>query len=265
MYYKEWLRVRRGLIIILIGAAALLALHFILLPFMGQPDSGFVVDTHGHSAAHAARAHAPTEELIPLSLFFSIAGIVAAIFAGIWGGSLSDENDGHLALAWTKPVSRTRYALTLMSVDLAFVAFVFVLAVGFVAAMVYQHGELRFLRVDPNAGFNLARFTLLATAWYGLAQGLTASLRQHSGTVRGCGVVVALILLAIANSDLPTAWVATAKLVNYLNPLAYAAYSSNHAQQLSPFASWELNLIGLAAISVLGLTAALWQWRRLEA
>ena len=37
MYYKEWLRVRRGVVVIVIIAVVLLALHFILLPFMDHP------------------------------------------------------------------------------------------------------------------------------------------------------------------------------------------------------------------------------------
>ena len=266
MYYKEWLRVRRGLIVFVIVAAVLLAIHFILLPFMDGPNSHIVVETDGHTAAQAARAHAGAQDLIPLSLFFAIAGIVAAIYGGIYGGSLSEENDGHLALAWTKPVSRTRYALVMMSVDLAFVASVFVLMVGFVAGIIGQHGALRDVTVDRDAWFNLARFTLAAAAWYGLAQALTASLRQHSGTVRGVAVAIAAILLALGVADLPPFWHAAVKFVNFVNPLVYSAYAySAHTQQLNPLQTWGLDLAALAAIAALGVTLALVQWRRLEA
>lgn len=265
MYYKEWLRVRRGLIVVVIMAVVLLALHFILLPFMDGPNSHIVVETNGQSAAHAAHAHGGAEDLVPLSLFFAIAGVVAAIFAGIYGGSLSEENDGHLALAWTKPVSRTRYALATMGVDLAFVAFVFALTVGVFADMVHQHGALRFLTVDRDAWFNLARFTLLAAAWYGFAQALTASLRQHSGTVRSVSVAIAAILLGVGSANLPPVWHAAVKFLNYFNPLAYGAYTDSQTQPLYPFATWGLNLAALAAIATLGVALALVQWRRLEA
>ena len=192
--------------------------------------------------------------------------MVAAIYGGIYGGSLSEENDGHLALTWTKPVSRTRYALVMMGVDLTFVAFVFVLMVGFIAGITVQHGALRYLFVDRDAWFNLVRFPLAAAAWFGLAQGLTASLRQHSGTVRGVAVAIAAILLALGVSDLPPVWHALVKFLNFFNPLAYSAYAySAHTQQLNPFATWGLDLVALAAIATIGTALALLQWRRLEA
>ncbi len=265
MYYKEWLRIRRGLIVIVIMAAAFLLLHFILLPIMDQPNSHVVVETNGHSATHAAHTQSSADAAVPLSLAFAIAGVVAAIFAGIYGGSLSEENDGHLALAWTKPVSRTRYALGIMSVDLAFVAFVFALTVVVVAGIIYQHGGPHLVTVDRDAWFNLARFSLMAAAWFGLAQALTASLRHHSGTVRGVAVAIAAILLGLGSAGLPPIWHAAVTLLNYFNPLAYAAYSYPQPQALYPFATWGLDLAALAAIATLGVALAIAQWRRLEA
>ncbi|HEV2038348.1 MAG TPA: hypothetical protein VGQ96_07060, partial [Candidatus Eremiobacteraceae bacterium] len=232
------------------------------LPIM---DTHVVVDTNGHSAANAAHTQASADAAVPLSLLFAIAGVVAAIFAGIYGGSLSEENDGHLALAWTKPVSRTRYALGIMSVDLAFVAFVFAFTVVVVTDIIYQHGGLHFVTVDRDAWFNLARFTLMVAAWFGLAQALTASLRRHSGTVRGVSVAIAAILLGLASAGLPPLWHAAVAFLNYFNPIAYAAYSYPQPQPLYPFATWGLDLAALAAIATLGVALALAQWRRLEA
>jgi hypothetical protein len=266
MYYKEWLRVRRGLIVFVIVAGVLLAVHFLLLPIMDQTsNTHFVIGAGGQSAAHAARAQGSAQDLFPLSVFFAIAGVVAAIYAGIYGGSLSEENDGHLALAWTKPVSRTRYALGTMGVDLAFVACIFVLTVAFAAAITAQHGALRFLTIDRDAWFNLARFVLLAAAWFGVSQALTASLRVRSGTVRGVAVAIAAILLGLGAADLPSHWSALVKFANYFNPLAYGTYSDAQTQPLYPFATWGINLAALAAIATLGVTLALVQWRRLEA
>jgi len=266
MYYKEWLRVRRGLIVFVIMLGVLLSLHFILIPLMDQSsNTHFVIGTGGHSAAHAAPAKAPPDNHFPLSVFFAIAGVVAAIYAGIYGGSLSEENDGHLALAWTKPVSRTRYALITMGVDLAFIAAIFALTVFFAAAITAQHGALGDLTVDRDAWFNLARFLLLAAAWFGVAQALTASLKERSGTVRGVSVAIAAILLGLGAATLPPAWSALVRFVNYFNPLAYGSYSDTQTQLLYPFATWGLNLAALAAIAALGVTLALVQWRRLEA
>ena len=264
MYYKQWLRVRRGLIVVSVTAAVLLAIHFLLLPVMG-PHSGIVIGDDQAAKHAAAQVHENTDGPIPLSLFFAIAGVVAAIFAGIYGGSLSEENDGHLALAWTKPASRVRYALSVMSVDLLFVVAVFAIMLVFIAAIIAQHGQLHLLAVDDNAWFNLGRFLLVPAAWYGVCQALTASLRQHSGTVRGVFVVVAAIVLGLETASFPPAWHLLIKAVNYLNPIAYSSYSYPEHQPLQPFPTWELNLTALAAIAVLGISAALVQWRRLEA
>src|ERR1700737_625732 len=265
MYYKEWLRIRRGLIFIVVAVAVLLALHFILLPWRDGSSSHVVIQTNGHAAAHAARTHNAANDQVALSLFFAIAGVVAAIFAGIYGGSLSDENDGHLALAWTKPVSRTRYALAIMSVDLALVAFVFALIVVLIADTIAQHGGAHMITVDRDAWLNLARFMLVAAAWFGLAQALTASLRQHSGTVRGVSVAIAAILLGLGAANLPPVWNDAVHFLNFFNPLAYSAYSDGQTLPLYPFGTWGLNLAGLAAIAIIGVVLALLQWRRLEA
>ena len=272
VYYKEWLRVRRALIIVCIGAAALLILHYLFIVATGSLSSHtagstnvFVIGADAGGSAHASQTDTRADDMVPLSIFFSIAGVVAAIFAGLWTGGLSEENDGHLALAWTKPVSRTRYALTLMSIDLVFVACIFALTVIFSAIITYQHGDLHLLRIDHDAWLNLTRFALVAVAFYALAQGSTASLRHHSGAVRGVVGAVAIIVAALADSHFPPLWKGLAKLVDYVNPIAYMSYSYPHPQPLQPFATWGLNLAALGAITALGITAALWQWRRLEA
>lgn len=254
MWYKEWLRARRAIIIMFITAGVLLVVHFLYHALTGT------------LAGEPASRTPNRESDVPLSLFFAFAGVVAAIFAGVFGGSLSDENDGHLALAWTKPVSRTDYALATIAVDLAFVAFVFVFTFGFFAANQIAHlGANGNVVVDRDAWWNLARFTLLAVAWYGVAQALTASLKQHSGTVRGVSVAVAAIFLAFGAADLPQPWHALVQLINYVNPLAYASYQYPNPQPLYPFQTVALDVTALIAIGVAGVVAALWQWRRLEA
>ena len=48
---------------------------------------------------------------IPVGVLFAIAEGFALITATMLGGALAKENDGHLEIAWTKPVSRERLAL----------------------------------------------------------------------------------------------------------------------------------------------------------
>src|SRR5579864_5254385 len=96
MYFKELLRVTRGLYILTVILVLIVVANLVL---------------HQGDTSGADR--------IPLSLLFAIAGVIATIFAGAFGSSLAAENHGHLDVAWTKPASRNRYALVTVAVDLS--------------------------------------------------------------------------------------------------------------------------------------------------
>src|ERR1700736_4655998 len=100
MYYKEFLRVSRGLIVVAIIFGILIAVQVVSNVSQHSTPAQIHVEVNGHqSAGHN----------IPLSLLLVIGGVVASILAGIWGTSLACENEGHLEVAWTKPATRSRY------------------------------------------------------------------------------------------------------------------------------------------------------------
>ncbi|MDQ6780708.1 MAG: hypothetical protein M3Z37_06100 [Candidatus Eremiobacteraeota bacterium] len=246
MYYKEWLRVRRALTVLIIMAGVALVLHQIsVLILRNEPSPG---DT-------------------PLSLFFAVAGIVATLYAGWFGASLSAENSGHLEIAWTKPVSRNRYALLTMGVDLVGIFAAFVLGLAGMIAVIAQHGALSSVTVDPAAWANLVRFLLLPFAFFGLWQALTASLRCAGSSVVGYSTVATVILLGLGALGLPDVWGAIFHTLNYLNPMVYGTFTTSDGGGVinHPFAAWQLNLVGLAVIGSAGIAIALAQWRKLEA
>lgn len=261
MYYKELVRVGRGLLVLTVILVVLILVNLAV----GGGGHPAVVQVQVNNSPQVATAPADHNDLLPLSLLFAIAGVVATIFAGAYGGSLAAENNGHLDVAWTKPASRSRYALTLFSVDLlgSFAAFALSLATSLVILAIGRY--FHYLYVDQDAWRNLARFGLLPFAFFGLWQAITAKLRGQAGNVIGLSVVVSVILLAFGASPLGGAWHAIFKFLNFFNPMAYATYSSGASGIVNPFAGWQLNVAALVAIGVLGIMAALAQWRTVEA
>jgi hypothetical protein len=265
--YRELLRVRRNLPILLIIAACFIVLQIVanvsqfgtLVRVSIVPAGGFNWPTTISSGINASAS-------MPLSVFFAIAGIVTMIYAGILGTSLACENGGHLELAWTKPASRSRYALTLMAVDVAAMLAAFTIIVATVGALFFLAGYGRQITVDSQAWQNLARYLLVPFAWYSSTQALTASLRERAaGGVYIVAVVVAVVLIAFSMSNFGRLWTELITILNFFNPLAYAAYTVGSVNIPYPLETWELNLTGLVVLVVLGVAATLTQWRRLEA
>lgn len=254
MYYREFLRARRNLLIF----AAILGCLVVLQIVSNISQHGSIVQVNIHPGSSGG-------DQMPLSLLFAIAGITATIFAGILGTSLSSENSGHLELAWTKPASRDRYALTVMTVDIAAVFAAFALALAIIALVIYLAGGWNYVVTDTQAWQNLARFIALPFAWFALMQALTASLRERGGLVAGLSWVGALVLLGLGAAQLTPLWSALIKFINFFNPIAYAYYGTGTDQPPYPFSGWELDLASLLAIGIIGIVVALTQWRRLEA
>jgi hypothetical protein len=252
MYYREFLRARRSLLIFGVVLGCLVALQII----SNISQNGGLVEVQSHHSGN---------DQIPLSVLFAVAGIAATIFGGILGSSLSSENSGHLELAWTKPASRDRYAMTVMAVDIVAIFGAFLLTLVVTALVIYLAGVGKYVHTDSEAWQNLARFLALPLAWFALIQALTASLRERGGMVSGLAWVGALVLLGLGAAQLPPFWSALIKFINYFNPIAYGAYNTGTEQAPYPFAGWVLDLVGLLALGILGIIIALTQWRRLEA
>ncbi|MDQ6824876.1 MAG: hypothetical protein M3007_05355, partial [Candidatus Eremiobacteraeota bacterium] len=170
-----------------------------------------------------------------------------------------------LEVAWTKPASRTHYALTTIGVDLLAAWAAFGLALAAALAVIAIGKMLGWVYVDADAWQNLARFLLLPVAFTGLWQALTASMRSHAGNVIGFSVVGCVILLSLSLAPLPTFWHGLVDFLNFFNPMVYGTYVSGAPQHFYPFPNWQLDIIGLATIGIFGIGIALLQWRKLEA
>jgi hypothetical protein len=213
--------------------------------------------------------HYVNDHHVPMDIFLVMCGFFAAIFASAIGGSLSKENDGHLELTWTKPVSRQRFAVTMFAIDASGIAVAGLLTfvAGLVAFGMFLGAPL--LIATPDTAGDLFMAVLFPLAWYALGQALTASMRR-AGVIIGMMWVIsitAVSLIAIPNALLQT----ILRIVNIVNPLAYYVSQNGHPSDVNGMSASMLgstptaDILALGAIIILAITASLVQWRRLEA
>ena len=200
----------------------------------------------------------------PFDVLLALAAFVAAIFATIIGASLSRENDGHLELVWTKPVSRMQAALTMFAIDIAGIYLAFglcALTVELCVALFVGFPELTF---SARSGEQLAIALLFPLAWYALTQAVSASLGRTGRMLCGLLWVPALIVPTMIAIPYPAIRLMM-RAVDTLNPFAYFAVHLGRLSPtlLPPTPAW--NITALAALTILAIAASLAQWHRLEA
>jgi hypothetical protein len=281
MYYREFLRVRR----VFIGFAIGLACITILVLLLTGHVSGSLSDAPpapGHAVVAAAAAtdngHGPAVGMqiqgdsgkAPLEVLFGLAGFIAAIFAMVLGCALSGENNGHLEIAWTRPTSRTSYAVRTAFVDWIGILAMYALVLALSALIISVERWWPNLPADGATTAIAARLFVFPFAWYGLVSALTASMRGGAGLVAGLSWPVAsvsIVLEKLLHNHSILAGVLS--IINYVNPLLYTSFSDTESSSgstvLTAVSSEAFAIVALACIAVGGIAAAVLQWRRLEA
>jgi hypothetical protein len=217
---------------------------------------------------HTTIHYVPEAPNFELGICFLITIPMGLIVASILGGALAKENDGHLELAWTKPVSRERYALAGIAVDAIaiVVAQLLTIAVSLLAT-------LMFLVPRFSYGPNLAWAILLAfagpVAWYALITAASASLKRGPGIVIGLGWVAAVLIPGIAGAlqgaagvNPIAAWFyAIFHALAYIDPISYFSFHKDQTTMM-PFP----DSVGVMFVLIAAYVAlAVAQWRRVEA
>ena len=201
---------------------------------------------------------------IPLDALFVIAAFIVSIFTSILGLSLSAENDGHLELAWTKPITRARYAWTAIAVDIAAALALMAITVLIEIAALALFGVAGRLAADAATLLSILWCVAYVLAVYGVVMATTASLRRASGGALALLWPTMLILPGLTHID----WLnigTFARIVNTINPVAYYySTTSQGSHTLLPI-GMAYSLPALAVITAVGLLASVLQWRRLEA
>lgn len=225
-------------------------------------------DTHS-SMSHVTVNYSGTPDISIAALFVgsTLLGLLAAT---ILAGPLSKENDGHLELAWTKPVSREAYAGAAFAIDVVTIV-LSQLACIMVALICILMWTVPTIRLG-NGGFTLIALTLLVPiAWYACLTAFSASLKRGPGMVIGCGWFAALIIPSVmaattgATVPLVQGIHAVFQALAYLDPLMYFPNVS-HGHFRGEFVDTIGGaLLGTAILSVVYIAVAVLQWRRVEA
>ncbi len=234
MVYVEWLRVRKGLAIYL--AVVLVGLvFFVSTVHVGGTFSGHVGSGgDGHSwylgsasppAANDAPAAVSLPELlhrlaIPLGALFTIASVLAALFAFARATSLNAQRDS-LDIVFTQPVRRERLALSVAVLDAAAIVVAFLALLGLVCfAPLAYFGLLGNIVTNENT-LPLAVLALGAPLMlYGVFQALTAWYRSGPFLIVGIGVVVFFFAVVLGGLSLG-ALSALFALIRPIDPLNY--------------------------------------------
>lgn len=251
MYYMEFLCVRKTLY----WLAGLLAAAMAIVSWV---------------IASTARGIPHHFGIVPVAALMAGATFVSAIIAMIFACVLARQNDGHLPLVWTRPVSREKYVFTVTLVHLAGIAVAFVMPLGAALGVYAMFGALGSLTmggdVPVDAGI-VGRMLLFPLAWYGLVMAITASTRGGAGFMAFGAWIVGSVLVALDSSHLFGGVSGIiVNVIDHINPLFYfSGHFDDSGRNQSMVSNVDIAMVGLAAIAVAGYAAALAQWRRLEA
>jgi hypothetical protein len=252
MWYMPYLRVRHAVFVYAYIAIGI-SLAAIALRFWPGAE-------HASSAVQSVR--------IDLSMIFAIATAFVGGLATVLGLNLAAENDGHLELAWTKPVSREGYALGVFAVDIVAMAIAILFTTLLAAVVIDVYAGFQVVRLsNPGDSVQALLYCGLPLLVYAWVTALSASLKRNRGAAAAIfwPLMLALALLSL----IPVAAVhAVATTLNLLNPVVL--YSTSHGSsdvQTSSATAHLAPVWGFAwgwAVAALLLAASVFQWRRLQ-
>ncbi|HUN28839.1 MAG TPA: hypothetical protein VMV65_03455 [Alphaproteobacteria bacterium] len=227
------------------------------------------VDIHESSSSGTETTRINTDGPVDFAIFLGFACFAALIFATVFGGSLACEQP-HLEIALTKPVTRERYALGTIGVDLAGIALAALMTI--VAAIVCQAMfEVPHFNFDHTFQLSTLLFLVLPLAWYAMLNAATTSMKRGVGVVLGFAWPVAFVVIALSHIPLGDTAVGQAFhaifwTVSRFLPLSYFPEMHGNSAVI-PAGEWGyVTRIAIASglMLIYGALAVV-QWRRVEA
>lgn len=227
-----------------------------------------------------------TDGPVNFEIFLAFGCFAAVIFATIWGCAFATQH-GHLEYALLKPITRTRYALGVIGVDIVGMAIVGAMTI--VAAIIcLSMFEIPHFDFSVPAGqtsgaglqFSFAQIpvinpltallVVLPIAWYALLNAVTTSMRRGYGAVIGFAWPVALLLVGLSHADfgdLPVAHVFHAIFVVAagLIPITYLPSFGDNGGAVVNALGETTDLAILTGLMLIYGALAIVQWRRVEA
>lgn len=164
-----------------------------------------------------------------LLVYVGVAALIGFIIATIFGSALARENDGHLEIAMTKPVSRVRYVL---GVYLADICGILAAQVITIVAILLAQAMFEVPRIDFSGVAVLGFWMIVGPgAWYMMLAAATASLRRNYGAVQGfawpVAIVISLVALIPAGDTLLGQTIhAIFYTISRIDPLSYSTLSA---------------------------------------
>ncbi len=249
MWYMPYMRVRRAVIVYALFAIGISLLAIALRYWPGVFRIGAT-----RSAELAA---------VNVSLAELLSGAAALVggFATALGLNLAAENDGHLELAWTKPVSRETYALGVFAVDIAAMAACIVLTMICASIVTDCYiGRQAVILPSWEASVRAVAFCGFPLCVYAWVTALSASMKRNRGTVAALfwPLMIALVLLGLV----PLAPIhALSIALNTVNPVAM--YTQHADSSLPAGVQTAMSFLGYGlGIALLGIAVV--QWKRLQ-
>lgn len=229
-----------------------------------------VSSADSHGVSHVVADYHRSGFKIPIGDLFLATLPFGLLVASMLGGALAKENENHLELAWTKPLSRDRYAIGAIAVDLGAIV-----VTALFCAVVYLLLTMLFfippLSLGDHSGLDTAISLLAPAAWYALVTVLSASLKRGLGMVVGMSWLGAVLIPAIAGATagypygLPGLIHSVALPLTYLDPLTFFTMTNHGGTTVNIGGYAATNISALLAMTVVYLALAVLQWRRVEA
>jgi hypothetical protein len=250
MWYIEYVRARRALTVYAIIVGLITAIALIVR-----------INIHTHISRGPGAQMQTTIDSLAV-----IAGLAIAILGTVLATSLSNHVNGHLEIAWTKPIPRDRFVAQTFAIDIGALGVAYVISIAVLVAINAIYGAHLVYSLD-KLGHVLAEFVFVV-ALYGLIQGVTSGMTRRSGMVAGLAWPILILTSGGIAARLPDVIHRVLVLINYLNPVALITARTEHGTITNALgiAAWSLpSLADAMLIFAIGLTFALVQWRRLEA
>ncbi|MBV8490929.1 MAG: hypothetical protein JO199_10415 [Candidatus Eremiobacteraeota bacterium] len=198
--------------------------------------------------------------------------VVAFIVATVLGMPFARENEGHLEIAFLRPASRLSLAVQTIAIDCAGIVAALILGVVTLVAAhaMFEPLNIAFGSSDPvSVGLGIVS----PLSVYAVIAAATASMKRGAGVVLGVAwpvmIVVALLAAVPANVNaLLTAIHYLFGALSIVDPVTYmhfgaAAKVNGHSAGVDMSDAEKLAI--LTALAAAYLTAAVVQWRRVEA
>jgi ABC-type transport system involved in cytochrome c biogenesis permease component len=211
-----------------------------------------------------------TNRPVPFGIYAGIAAVIALIIATVLGAPFAKENDGHLEIAFLKPVSRTANALAVVLADCVGILIAEVMTIVAFAIMqaFFEVPHFDFSGINSTA---ILLAIALPLSWYAFLNASTASLKRGAGAVVGLAWPAAFVSISLAGLNLGTSitgqtfhtifW-----SISRIFPLTYIQFEGHGSEDLSTLGPKLLATAGiLTGLFLVYGALAVVQWRRVEA